>query len=108
MQRTTDNWNVLRSMNSLPLRCPEFLLYMAAILARPVALQHLDRRRWSPECHRRRGDNVYRPRHLDGGSVYNFTTINIAAGSTLKLSGSVLPGPALFPGTGCGNSGGDD
>jgi hypothetical protein len=33
---------------------------------------------------------------VGGGSVYNFTTINIAAGSTLKLSGSVFAGPLYF------------
>jgi hypothetical protein len=30
---------------------------------------------------------------MGGGSVYNFTTINIASGSTLRLSGSAFPGP---------------
>ena len=33
---------------------------------------------------------------VGGGSIYNFTTINIAAGSTLKLSGSVFEGPLYF------------
>ena len=31
-----------------------------------------------------------------GGNVYNFKTIQIAAGATLKLSGSVFPGPLYF------------
>jgi hypothetical protein len=31
-----------------------------------------------------------------GGSVYNFKTIQIAPGSTLKLSGAVFPGPLYF------------
>ena len=33
---------------------------------------------------------------VGGGSVYNFTTINIAAGSTLKLSGAVFSSPIYF------------
>jgi hypothetical protein len=33
---------------------------------------------------------------VGGGNVYNFTTIQIAAGSTLKLSGAVFPGPLYF------------
>jgi hypothetical protein len=31
-----------------------------------------------------------------GGSVYNFNTIQIAPGSTLKLSGAAFPGPLYF------------
>jgi hypothetical protein len=33
---------------------------------------------------------------VGGGSVYNFNTIQIAPGSTLKLSGAVFPGPLYF------------
>jgi len=33
---------------------------------------------------------------VGGGSVYNFKTIQIAPGSTLKLSGAVFPGPLYF------------
>src|SRR5580704_11508708 len=33
---------------------------------------------------------------VGGGSVYNFNTIQIAAGSTLKLSGAVFSGPLYF------------
>src|SRR5665213_2193681 len=33
---------------------------------------------------------------VGGGSVYNFKTIQIAAGSTLKLSGDVFPAPLYF------------
>jgi len=36
------------------------------------------------------------PSPKGGGSVYNFTSINIAMGSTLKLSGAVYPGPIYF------------
>ncbi len=42
------------------------------------------------------GVTMFTTAPLGGGSVYNFTTINIAAGSTLKLSGSVFPGPLYF------------
>src|SRR6266581_6063927 len=34
--------------------------------------------------------------HADGNLIYNFTTINIAAGSTLKLSGNLISGPVFF------------
>jgi hypothetical protein len=33
---------------------------------------------------------------VGGGSVYNFNTIQIAPGSTLKLSGAAFPGPLYF------------
>ena len=33
---------------------------------------------------------------VGGGSIYNFKTIQIAAGSTLKLSGAVFPSPLYF------------
>ena len=33
---------------------------------------------------------------IGGGHVYNFTTINIASGSTLKLSGQIFPYPLYF------------
>jgi hypothetical protein len=34
--------------------------------------------------------------HADGNLIYNFTTINIAAASTLKLSGKLVTGPVFF------------
>jgi hypothetical protein len=34
--------------------------------------------------------------HADGNLIYNFTTINIAAGSTLRLSGNLITGPIFF------------
>ena len=33
---------------------------------------------------------------MGGGSIYNFNTITIAAGSTLKLSGAVFTSPIYF------------
>jgi hypothetical protein len=42
------------------------------------------------------GVTIFTTPPVGGGSVYNFTTINIASGSTLKLSGSVFPGPIYF------------
>ncbi len=42
------------------------------------------------------GVTVYSAVPSGGGSVYNFKTIQIAAGSTLKLSGAVFPGPLYF------------
>jgi hypothetical protein len=40
------------------------------------------------------------PAPVGGGNIYNFTTINIATGSTLKLSAAVFPGPIYFLATG--------
>ena len=42
------------------------------------------------------GVTTFTAQPIGGGSVYNFTTINIAAGSTLKLSGAVFAGPLYF------------
>jgi len=42
------------------------------------------------------GVTVYSAVPAGGGSVYNFNTIQVAAGSTLKLSGAVFPGPLYF------------
>jgi len=46
------------------------------------------------------GVTTFKTKPVGGGNVYNFTTINIAAGSTLKLSGSVFPLPLYFLATG--------
>jgi hypothetical protein len=46
------------------------------------------------------GVTNYTTKPVGGGNVYNFTTINIAVGSTLKLSGSVFPLPLYFLATG--------
>jgi hypothetical protein len=46
------------------------------------------------------GVTIFKAKPVAGGNVYNFTTINIAAGSTLKLSGSVFPLPLYFLATG--------
>jgi hypothetical protein len=42
------------------------------------------------------GVTTFSAQPAGGGSVYNFKTINIAAGSTLKLSEAVFPGPLYF------------
>jgi hypothetical protein len=46
------------------------------------------------------GVTTFTAKPVGGGNVYNFTTINIAVGSTLKLSGSVFPLPLYFLATG--------
>ena len=46
------------------------------------------------------GVTIFKTKPVAGGNVYNFTTINIAAGSTLKLPGSVFPLPLYFLATG--------
>ncbi len=40
------------------------------------------------------------PAPKGGGNIYNFTTITVAQGSTLKLTGAVFPGPIYFLATG--------
>lgn len=40
------------------------------------------------------------PAPKGGGNIYNFTTITITQGSTLKLTGTVFPGPTYFLATG--------
>jgi hypothetical protein len=42
------------------------------------------------------GVTVFTAKPVGGGNVYNFKTIQIAAGSTLKLSGDVFPVPLYF------------
>jgi len=42
------------------------------------------------------GVTVFGAAPAGGGSIYNFKTIQIAAGSTLKLSGAVFPAPLYF------------
>jgi hypothetical protein len=42
------------------------------------------------------GVTVYNTPPMGGGTIYNFDTIQIAAGSTLRLSGSIFPTPLYF------------
>src|SRR5580692_1820333 len=42
------------------------------------------------------GVTTFKATPVGGGNIYNFKTIQIAAGSTLRLSGSVFPGPLYF------------
>jgi hypothetical protein len=42
------------------------------------------------------GVTVFNQTPVGGGTVFNFTTINIAAGSTLRLSGQVYSSPLYF------------
>ncbi len=46
------------------------------------------------------GVTTFKTKPMGGGNVYNFTTINVAQGSTLRLSGSVFPLPLYFLATG--------
>jgi hypothetical protein len=42
------------------------------------------------------GVTVFTQKPVGGGSIFNFTTINIATGSTLQLSGQFYPTPLFF------------
>src|SRR3989442_6167382 len=42
------------------------------------------------------GVTMFTAKPVGGGSVYNFKTIQIAAGSTLQLSGALFPQPLYF------------
>ena len=44
------------------------------------------------------GVTTYTTAPQGGGNIYNFKTIQISTGSTLRLSGAVFPNPLYFPG----------
>jgi hypothetical protein len=98
MQRTIDNSNVRRLTGSLLVSTA--LIFCAAATLQGQAFPSGSTGADGALSITAPGVTIFKTKPVGGGSVYNFTTINIALGSTLKLSGGTFPLPLYFLATG--------